>query len=566
MTIWYIGPSGSDTTGNGTSGNPYATVAKCIAVGVNGDTIKALTGTYTISSTTNITKQIILTSNSGVKTDVIFNSNTTVFNVQSSNVSITYVTLQTSSASALITIDRMSTGTTVPTFWTSITINNCNIKYVTNALELNGTFTVTNNAFTRMSESNIADIIKVYSTRGTCSISNNTLSSETGPVRYFIYLTSSGSGTYYDRCNSKGGTLTIDSNTMSSTNSSQVLTYIYIDYYNQYTYGTVGMNEQYNINTKLYGIITNNSISIGSYGRFLIAKINNSNNTNMFGVMQVSNNVMGNTDYGIIHLDKLIDNSIINIDTTTRNIFKIFSNSVASDNIVLPVSYTPLLWLSGQTLTGTYLTSWPSKPATISTMNCIKSGSCNYPMLHTEETHKFVRFGDTAFPPDANYNACVSLDNVIHTSSNQGFTGIICFRYYSTVTTLTNIIGIFGSIGKIQLVTSVVSPPSKVRIYNVAPDFYFNDTAINNLANTWIIIAFRSGYNSIKIFTNAGSNSTSMNIIPDSTYKVYLGKNDGASGGGFMDVRECILYDKGLTDSEISNIINTLKTTYTDAS
>ena len=34
MTIWYIGPSGSDTTGNGTSGSPYATVTKCISVGV----------------------------------------------------------------------------------------------------------------------------------------------------------------------------------------------------------------------------------------------------------------------------------------------------------------------------------------------------------------------------------------------------------------------------------------------------------------------------------------------------------------------------------------------------
>jgi hypothetical protein len=43
MAIWYIGTTGSDTAGNGTSGSPYATVNKCLSICSNGDTIKALT-------------------------------------------------------------------------------------------------------------------------------------------------------------------------------------------------------------------------------------------------------------------------------------------------------------------------------------------------------------------------------------------------------------------------------------------------------------------------------------------------------------------------------------------
>jgi hypothetical protein len=47
MSTWYIGPSGSDTTGNGSIGTPYATTSKCLTVCANNDTIKALTGTTT---------------------------------------------------------------------------------------------------------------------------------------------------------------------------------------------------------------------------------------------------------------------------------------------------------------------------------------------------------------------------------------------------------------------------------------------------------------------------------------------------------------------------------------
>jgi hypothetical protein len=325
MAIYYISATGSDTTGSGTSGSPYQTVEKCLTVATNGDTIKAMSGTYSVTSTINVTKQVTITSNTGVKTDVIF-SGTTIFNIQNSNVNITYITLQTNSVNELISIDRMSTGQTIPTFFTGSVISNCNIKYVTRALVLNGSFTVNNNVFTRMSGTNVATIITVYGTRLTSSINLNTFT-DSSPVQYILYFSSStGSGTYIDYCNSKGGSITITSNTINYTYASQVTSFIYFDYFNQYINAT-GSN--YNINTKLALTINSNNVSTKE-SKFIVITI--TSNLNMFSTCNINNNTVNNTGYGVIHLDKPVDSTTVTIqnDDLTRNLFKIYSNVLTS--------------------------------------------------------------------------------------------------------------------------------------------------------------------------------------------------------------------------------------------
>jgi hypothetical protein len=343
MSTWYIGPSGSDTTGDGTLGNPYATVGKCITVGADGDTIKALTGTYTITSTTNVTKQVTITSNSGVKTDVIFSSNCIIFNIQSNNVVISYITLQTSAVNELVSVDRMSTGSTVPTFWTGTNINNCNLKYVTTALTLNGTFTVSTNAFTRQSGSNTVMVMMVYSTRGACSISSNTFT-DSGPVQYVIHLTSTGSGAYLDRCNSKGGTLTIASNTVTYSSSSQVTTFIFQDYFNLYSYGTVGADSQYNPNTRISLNVNNNNLTLAISGRLIYINTVSNSDYNTFSSCTINTNTVDNTDYGAVHLGKnTTSHSVVAINSTDllRSVFKIYSNIL---NTIVPGK---VLWYDG---------------------------------------------------------------------------------------------------------------------------------------------------------------------------------------------------------------------------
>lgn len=52
MAIYYISPTGNDTTGNGSSGNPWATISKAHTSAASGDTIICKDGTYTWVSQT----------------------------------------------------------------------------------------------------------------------------------------------------------------------------------------------------------------------------------------------------------------------------------------------------------------------------------------------------------------------------------------------------------------------------------------------------------------------------------------------------------------------------------
>lgn len=47
--VWYIGPTGNDTTGDGSSTKPFATLDKAVQSASNGQGIKILAGTYTFS-------------------------------------------------------------------------------------------------------------------------------------------------------------------------------------------------------------------------------------------------------------------------------------------------------------------------------------------------------------------------------------------------------------------------------------------------------------------------------------------------------------------------------------
>jgi hypothetical protein len=366
MITWYISTTGSDSAGNGSIGNPYATIAKCIEVSTNGDTISILNGTYTITSTTTITKQVTVTSNSDITASVVFDSNCTIFNIQSSNVVIEYVTLQTSSVDPVISIDRLSTGPTAPTFFTNNSITNCNIKYTGTALSLNGSYTINSNIFTRHLGSNVCDIIKIYSTRGNSSVSSNTFT-DSGPVRYVMYFTSTGSGSYLDYCNSKGGSFTIASNTVNMTHD-QSTTLVYFDYFNQYTFVT-SPNIHYNNNTKIALLVNNNVINSTAKSKVIVVMINSDSDLNTFGICNINTNTINNTDYGVLHLDKnTSSSSIVTIQSSelTRNLFKIYSNLLYT-SILSPIITTDtslMFWLDASDVTTLYQNDLGTTPVT----------------------------------------------------------------------------------------------------------------------------------------------------------------------------------------------------------
>lgn len=346
MSTWYLSTVGSDTTGDGSIGNPYATIEKCVTESSNGDSIKYADGTYSISSTANINKQLTISGHTGIPASVILDSTVTVFNVQESNVSFDNLTMDTTNTTPLVTFDRSSTGTTEPTFTIGNSIDNCIIKFIKNALTLNGEVSVTNNTFTRNdSGSETADIITVYSIRNALTVSNNTLTSDAYAIRYFIWFTSTGTGDYVDWANSKSGVVTISTNSINSTDTTQLLTFMQLDYFNQYDYGPNAVSvEAYNTNTKVRMVVDNNTMSMGDDGKFINILINDSSNFYMFDHFNIHTNTI-TSEHGVVHLDKDVGTtSAITVDIVdqARSIVKIYNNTITTFGIIGPLPASAL--------------------------------------------------------------------------------------------------------------------------------------------------------------------------------------------------------------------------------
>jgi hypothetical protein len=561
MTIWYISATGSDTTGSGSAGSPYATVEKCITLGSNGDTIKALTGTYTITSTTNITKQVTITSITSNKTDVIFSGNCTIFNVQSSDVVISYLTLQTSSGS-LVNLDVLGNGSAVPVFYTGFNINNCNIKYNSSALILNGTFSVSSNAFTRLTGSSVCDVIKVHSSRGGCSISSNTFT-DSGPIRYVLYFTSDSSNAgyvYYDYYYSKGGTMNISGSTVTYTHASQSTTFMYFDYFNQYAY----TDFNYNLNTKLSLTVSNNNLTLTTLGKFIILMINGNSNLSTFGKCTINVNTVNNTDYGTLHLGKNVNSTTLTIPDSDliRSIFKIYSNTLttppnplelwidASDN-------STMLDLSGNPCT--------NNTPIVTVKN--KGLAYNFTQFNTGVNARPV-YKTTGFnsKPTINFNAATgsqALTNATYRISSQYFTIVIV---YNQVTWASSILNLAGDL---------------VDYYNFLPSYDAASIYIPNGGDWWQ-----------PVFTPAPTASDLLNrkniliYVSGTTMMSYYVVNDvknlsatTARGGNFTfgpmqighrllngnsymtgDISEIRIYNYAFDATGVTDMINTMKT------
>lgn len=76
MATKYISPTGDDTTGDGTSGNPYKTINKAYTESSAGDTIYCLPGTYDWGLDDNNTYTSARTLTSAAATGVIFGAGT----------------------------------------------------------------------------------------------------------------------------------------------------------------------------------------------------------------------------------------------------------------------------------------------------------------------------------------------------------------------------------------------------------------------------------------------------------------------------------------------------------
>ena len=570
MSTWNLSTTGSDTTGDGSIGNPYATIEKCVTESSNGDSIKYADGTYSISSTANINKQLTISGHTGIPASVILDSTVTVFNVQESNVSFDNLTMDTTNTTPLVTFDRDSTGTTEPTFTIGNSIDNCIIKFIKNALTINGGVVVINNTFTRNdSGSETADIITVYSTRTAFTVSNNTLTSDAYAIRYFIWFTSTGTGDYVDWANSKSGVVTISTNTINSTDTTQLLTFMQLDYFNQYDYGPNAVSvEAYNTNTKVRMVVDNNTMSMGMNGKFVNIYVNNSSNFYMFEYFNIHTNTII-SEHGVVHLDKDTGTtSAITVDVAdqARSVLKIYGNN--NSNYTL---YPSSLHFDVSVASSLYSDLGKT------TNSILDGGSGGGGYVRIIDNQADITGDATDVGTNTGFYQSDTIDSTptVHIPKDSGYS-IVAPLYYGAVditvafvtryyTTPQQVIftnfstGGFGDENNILLLTS--NNRVSLFVHNNITQQSSITNSVNRTANERLIIVFNinTSTNVMNLWVNEEkvTGSYTGTIIP-STEGIFIGKFPNSLDSMYGDLYEFKIFDGVLSDSAIYDISKSL--------
>lgn len=308
MSTYYVSSTG-DNANPGSNVSPFATVAYAIGVAVNGDTI-VVKDIISSNSTIVINKEIILTGVLG--SGGLTKPNTgDLISIEASNVTVSQLILSkaaTNSADANISIDRNSSGTTLPTIRNNINITNNTFNVFKYAIFVNGSnISISNNIFNRQGGSESITSILVFLTNG-LTITGNTVN-DTLRNRRFVYLTSSGTtgSTYYNEANNKSGTMVISNNTCNCSSVDQSFILCLQDSF-------IGSNLDMTVN--------GNDINLGIPGKVVVSYITNSTDLNsIYNILVHSNNIDKSTS-GIVHVDA---GSIVTIPTTKK--YNVHSNT-----------------------------------------------------------------------------------------------------------------------------------------------------------------------------------------------------------------------------------------------
>jgi parallel beta-helix repeat protein len=92
-STWYVDDSGNDGTGDGSSGNPWATIQHAIDTATAGDTVYVNDGNYTENVTVNKALAIQSVNGASVTTITAANNTLNVFNITADNISISGFTI-----------------------------------------------------------------------------------------------------------------------------------------------------------------------------------------------------------------------------------------------------------------------------------------------------------------------------------------------------------------------------------------------------------------------------------------------------------------------------------------
>jgi hypothetical protein len=249
MSTWNVSTTGSDTTGDGSSGSPYATVSKAVSMSSNGDTIRIESGNYVESKRSsnvalNINKRLTLIGRSttlGTRPIITLESTTDQTGIQiiESNVSLIGLTFIHKTFSGISEVANGGGGgaatciklipNSVPVFnetagnnstgasliYENAVISDCRIEYLKFGISSNMKyFSVSGcSIHSRLTGSNSTTLraIALYAQSGNILIDNNTFTSAQSTNLRILEHNQTNDG-YQNRRN---GTTTLSNNTLN---------------------------------------------------------------------------------------------------------------------------------------------------------------------------------------------------------------------------------------------------------------------------------------------------------------------------------------------------------------
>lgn len=248
-------------------------------------------------------------------------------------------------------------------------------------------------------------------------------------------------------------------------------------------------------------------------------------------------------------------------DAEISNVFSYLNTKYADLNYSSPKIWFRIDELSSAT-DASSVTSWASAVNAITGTSYAVGGSANPKYIKTGDINPYVRFSGSS-STIGNY-----LDfgaQTFNMSTNAGITIIACFRFRTSPNTYERIFDIGNANNTDSILVAKLTTGTLAMSYrNGTTPTENNDIATVTLDN-WQICAFRFITNEQAFFnlttTTKRSNTTTL---PDRSFiNCYIGKSFYSSDPyANIDMREFLMYDKGLSDSEINTVLSYLNAKY----
>lgn len=226
--------------------------------------------------------------------------------------------------------------------------------------------------------------------------------------------------------------------------------------------------------------------------------------------------------------------------------------------------YSPKIWLRMDELANlsnnSTVSTWTGANGLNATAYAV--GTASLPVYKkTSETFPFVRLGtNTRSTADGNYLNFGS--QTFNMGTNGGFTAVFMVRFYN-LANWERIIDFGSGAGVDNLIIGRMGNLSSfcVSYYN-GSSFSQDPSGQGSITGGWQVIAVRITTTELKFYENTTATYTGLTVQNKTLSNTYIGRSNWPDEYANIDLREMLIYDKALSDTEVAYVRNMLLCKY----